>query len=191
MLFTTTSLIAALVQVQGTTAIPRDGLEVAADISMVILAVGSAVILMAVALLLLQIRKLLKAIQGRLQPVADRARGAAENVEYISAVVRTDIQKVNDSVTRITDRLAEASDHMEERIAEFNALMQVVQGEAEDIFLDTAAAAHGVRAGARSLSVGAAGPANDPPEDLDAAEGEASEDEAHDEPADVEESGNA
>ena len=191
MLFTTTSLIAALVQAQGTTAIPRDGLEVAADISMVILAVGSALVLMALTVLLLQVRKLLAAMQGQLQPVADRARAAAENVEYISAVVRTDVQKINDSVTNITDRLNDASDHMEERIAEFNALMQVVQGEAEDIFLDTAAAAHGVRAGARALSVGAAEPSDDAPEDLDAMEGEASEDEAHDEPADVEESGNA
>ena len=85
----------------------------------------------------------------------------AENVEYISAVVRTDIQKVNDSVTKITSRLNDASDHMEDRIAEFNALMQVVQSEAEDIFLDTAAAARGVRAGARTLSVGAAEPAED------------------------------
>ena len=109
----------------------------------------------AMTVLLLQIRKLLAGMQKQIQPVTDRARAAAENVEYISAVVRTDIQKVNDSVTKITGRLNDASDHMEDRIAEFNALMQVVQGEAEDIFLDTAAAAHGVRAGARTLSVGA------------------------------------
>ncbi len=155
------SLLAALTQTQGTAVVPRDGLETAADISLVILAVGSALALLAMTVLLLQIRKLLAGMQKQIQPVADRARAAAENVEYITAVVRTDIQKVNDSVTKITSRLNDASDHMEDRIAEFNALMQVVQGEAEDIFLDTAAAAHGVRAGARTLSVGAPEPAED------------------------------
>ncbi len=43
---------------------------------------------------------------------------------------------------------------MEERIEEFNALMEVVQGEAEDIFLDTASTVRGVRAGARSIASG-------------------------------------
>ncbi len=155
------SMLAALTQAQDPAVVPRGGLETAADISLVILAVGSALALLAMTVLLLQIRKLLAGMQNHLQPVADRARAAAENVEYISAVVRTDIQKVNDSVTRITNRLNDASDHMEDRIAEFNALMQVVQGEAEDIFLDTAAAAHGVRAGVRTLSVGAPKPAED------------------------------
>ena len=154
-----TSLLATFVQTQGTTLVPRDGLEIAADISMVILAVGSALALFLMTVVLFQIRKLLSGMQKQLQPIADRARVAAENVEYISAVVRTDVQKVNESVTSITSRLNEASDHMEERIAEFNALMQVVQGEAEEVFLDTAAAAHGVRAGARTLTVGASRPA--------------------------------
>lgn len=161
MRFMMNSLLTALTQTQGTTVVPRDGLETAADISLVILAVGSALALLAMTVLLLQIRKLLAGMQKQLQPVADRARAAAENVEYISAVVRTDIRKVNDSVTKITSHLNDASDHMEDRIAEFNALMQVVQGEAEDIFLDTAAAAHGVRAGARTLGVGASEPAED------------------------------
>ena len=157
----TTSLLAALAQTQGAAVVSRDGLATAADISLVVLAVGSALALLAMTVLLLQIRKLLAGMQHHLQPVADRARAAAENVEYISAVVRTDIQKVNDSVTKITSRLNDASDHMEDRIAEFNAFMQVVQGEAEEIFLDAAAAAHGVRAGARTLRVGAREPAED------------------------------
>jgi hypothetical protein len=38
---------------------------------------------------------------------------------------------------------------MEERIEEFNALMEVVQSEAEDIFIDTAATVRGVREGVR------------------------------------------
>ena len=180
------SLLAALTQIQESAVIPRDGLEIAADISLVILAVGSALALLAMTVLLLQIRKLLAGMQNHLQPVADRARAAAENAEYISAVVRTDIQKVNDSVSKITSRLNDASDHMEDRIAEFNALMQVVQGEAEDIFLDTAAVAHGVRAGARTLSVGAPEPAQDQETAAELAESEPGE-EANEERAAPEE----
>ena len=40
---------------------------------------------------------------------------------------------------------------MERRVEEFNALMEVVQSEAEDILLGSAAAVRGVRASARSL----------------------------------------
>jgi hypothetical protein len=42
---------------------------------------------------------------------------------------------------------------MEERIEEFNALMEVVQTEAEHIFIDTASTVRGVREGARSIAV--------------------------------------
>lgn len=127
-------------------------LEVAADISSLLLAGISALLLLVMTLLLFQLRKLLTAMQGSLQPVADRARVAAENVEYISAVVREDVQKVHTSVAGLSDRLKGASVRMEERVEEFNALMDVVQSEAESVLLDTAAAVRGVRAGARTIS---------------------------------------
>jgi len=56
-------------------------------------------------------------------------------------------------VKSLTDRLQLASDRMEERIEEFNALMEVVQDEAEDIFIDTASTVRGVRAGARAMTL--------------------------------------
>lgn len=127
-------------------------LEVAADISSLVLAGISALLLLVMTLLLFQLRRLLTAMKGSLQPVADRARVAAENVEYISAVVREDVQKVHASVAGLSDRLKGASERMEERVEEFNALMDVVQTEAESVLLDTAAAVRGVRAGARTIS---------------------------------------
>ncbi len=133
------------------TAVSRDGLQTASDISLVVMAVGSGVALIAVAIVLLQIRKLLRTLNEQIKPVTERARVAAENVEYISAMVREDVQKVKSSIGAITDRLNEASDHMEDRVHEFNALMEVVQGEAERVFIDTAATVRGVQAGARSM----------------------------------------
>jgi len=130
----------------------RDGLQTAADVSLVVMAVGSGLALLAVAVVLLQVRRLLRTLNEQIKPVTERARVAAENVEYISAMVREDVQKVNASIGAITDRLNDASDHMEDRVHEFNALMEVVQGEAESVFIDTAAAVRGVQAGARSMS---------------------------------------
>ena len=120
------------------------------------LAAISALLLLTMLVVLLQLRKLLAALQRQLQPVADRARVAAENVEYISAVAREDVQKIHSSVAGLSDRLKDASQRMEERVEEFNALMDVVQSEAESVLLDTAAAVRGVRAGAQTIGEGVA-----------------------------------
>jgi hypothetical protein len=83
--------------------------------------------------------------------VSERAHAISDNVEFITRALRTDVERLNASVKALTDRLHQASDRMEERIEEFNALMEVVQGEAEDIFIDTAATVRGVREGARNI----------------------------------------
>ena len=67
-------LMPALLPLQGTTQALAEpgGLQVAADISAVALAVISALLLLTMLVLLLQVRKLLAALQRQLQPVADR-----------------------------------------------------------------------------------------------------------------------
>jgi uncharacterized phage infection (PIP) family protein YhgE len=105
-----------------------------------------------IALLLARANRLLAQVSQQLAPVAERSRGIAENVEHITRSLRDDVDKVNSSVQAVTDRLKLASDRMEERIEDFNALMEVVQEEAEGVFLDTASTVRGVRAGARSLA---------------------------------------
>ena len=132
-------------------------IQVAAEVSTVVIAVVSVLLLVAAFALVLQVKKLLRSLQQHIQPVTDRARIAAENVEYISTVVREDVQKVRTSVSGLSDRLKEASDRMEERVEEFNALMDVVQDEAESALLDTAAVVRGVRAGAQAMGGGVAG----------------------------------
>jgi hypothetical protein len=115
--------------------------------------------LVALLIVLLQLRKLGRAIGSVAQglekdaaPVMVRVRSVAENVDFITMAVRTDIQKLNASVASLNDRLLEASVRMEERIQDFTALVEVLQSEAEDLALDTAAAVRGVRAGTRSLA---------------------------------------
>ncbi len=142
---------------QAATGAAATPIQVAAEVSTVVIAVVSVLLLLVALALVLQVKKFLTSLQQHVQPVTDRARVAAENVEYISAVVREDVQTVRTSVSGLSDRLKKASDRMEERVEEFNALMDVVQDEAESVLLDTAAVVRGVRAGAQTMGGGVAG----------------------------------
>lgn len=137
----------------------RDTLSVAADVALVGLGAFALVAAFAVVFLLLQLRRLGlqitrlgKELNGKIDPVVEKSRTVAANVEFISASVRTDVEQVTGAVRQLSERLEQASDHMEARIDEFNALMEVVQGEAESTFLDTASTVRGVKAGARRLT---------------------------------------
>ncbi len=144
---------------QATDAIPPSGLAVAADVAIVALGALAVVTVVVVVVLLFQIRKVgrglrdtARAVEKNVAPVLDRSRGVAANLEFITAALRTDVERLNESIKALSARLQQASDHMEERIDEFNALMEVVQSEAEDVFIDTASAVRGIRAGARTLA---------------------------------------
>lgn len=133
----------------------RDGLGTAAVVSIIVLAVLAvatlALLLAAVLKLRGDVGRLLRRVDDRVDPVMERARSVAENVDYMSHVVRTDVEELAETVDRIRRRLEDVSERMEDRVEEFNALMEVVQSEAEEIFLDTASTVRGVRAGSREL----------------------------------------
>jgi uncharacterized protein YoxC len=136
-----------------------DLLSTAEAISTIVLGVAVLGVLVALLAVLLQLRKLARSVGSvakRLEkdaaPVMTRARSVAENVDFITMAIRTDVQKLNASVSGLNDRLKEASVRMEERIQDFTALVEVLQNEAEDLALDTAAAVRGVRAGTKSLA---------------------------------------
>ncbi|MDH3205250.1 MAG: hypothetical protein OEO79_01480 [Gemmatimonadota bacterium] len=145
------SLALALLQVP----IPRDGLSVAADIAIVVTSLAVVILTLVGAMFLIRLNgavtEMRIGVRQNLGPVSDRARSISDNVEFITQALRTDVERLNASVKSLTDRLQLASERMEERIEEFNALMEVVQTEAEDLFLDTASTVRGVRAGARSI----------------------------------------
>ena len=155
-------LATALPQSAGPSA--AGGLAMAADVAMILIGIFAAVGTVLGLLLLAYLRRVGRSVErvahslrGRTDPLLDHGRGIAANVEFITATIRTDVEALNTSVKALSDRLTQASDRMEERIEEFNALMEVVQGEAEDVFLDTAATVRGVKAGAASLGRGRGG----------------------------------
>lgn len=110
-----------------------------------------------------KINQLLERVYGDVNPIMRHAHSIADNVDYITTSIRTDVQQVNATVAAANQRIHQAISVTEERLNQFNALLQVVQAEAEQLFVSTAAAARGVRAGATTLARGA-GRADDGPD---------------------------
>lgn len=137
-------------------------ITVASEIAEVVIAVAMLVLVVLVAALVLRLNRVVSELQRAAHqnfgPVSDRARTISDNVEYITQSVRTDVDSLNQSIRGLSERLQLASDRMEERIEDFNALMTVVQGEAEELFLDTASTVRGVREGARAIAESTARP---------------------------------
>ena len=90
-------------------------------------------------------------MEDRSRPVLERATGIADNLEGITRSLRAETEHLSGSVRALSDRLRQASAHMETRIDDFNALLEVVQAEAEETFLKAASAVRGVSASARAL----------------------------------------
>jgi len=98
-----------------------------------------------------KISDLLDRIYGDVNPLMRHASAIADNVNYITTSVRTDVQLVNATIASANQRLQQAVDLTEERLNEFNALLAVVQQEAETMFVATASTVRGVRTGAAAL----------------------------------------
>lgn len=98
-----------------------------------------------------RINKLLDQVYGDIHPIMRHASTIADNVNYITTSMRVDVQQVNQTIASANQRLRDAVAVTERRLQEFNALLQVVQEEAEDAFVSTASTVRGVRAGADAL----------------------------------------
>jgi uncharacterized protein YoxC len=132
------------------------GTVIAANVAEIVIALAVVVLAGLGIFTVVSVRRLLGEIRRtaamHLGPVADRTRVISDNLEFITHALRRDVEKLGASVEALTDRLHLASERMEERIEEFNALMEVVQGEAEEMFLETASTVRGVRQGARTIT---------------------------------------
>ena len=99
-----------------------------------------------------KVRELLDRVYADITPLTRHASNIADNLDYITTSIRNDVQQVNATIASANRRLNQAVELTETRLNEFNALLQVVQQEAEQAFVSTAAAVHGVRTGAATLS---------------------------------------
>jgi hypothetical protein len=81
------------------------------------------------------------------EPTFASFRRTVENAEAISDLLRSEAGKLTGSVTRLSEKVDLASERIEERIEDLNALVEVVQEEVEGSFVKGAAVARGFRAG--------------------------------------------
>ena len=94
-----------------------------------------------------RINELLDRIYGDVHPIVQHAHSVADNIDYITTSVRVDVEQVNRTIAAANERLTHALAVSEQRVKELNALLQIVQEEAERTFVSTAATLRGVRAG--------------------------------------------
>ena len=102
-----------------------------------------------------RINELLERVYGDINPLMRHASSIADNVNYVTTSIRVDVQQINQTIASANARLSQAIAMTEDRLREVNALLAVVQEEAEDMFVTTASAVRGVRAGAAVLREGA------------------------------------
>lgn len=98
-----------------------------------------------------KVSHLLDRIYDDVTPIMNHARSISDNVNFITTSVRTDVQTVHTTILEANERVQAAMAMTERRMNELNALMSVVQQEAEHLFVSTASTVRGVREGAAAF----------------------------------------
>jgi uncharacterized protein YoxC len=94
-----------------------------------------------------KVSDMLDKVYGDINPLMRHASAIADNVDYISTAIRVDVQQVSQTVAAVNQRLQQAATSAEDRIKQLNALLDVVQEEAESAFVTTASTIRGVQTG--------------------------------------------
>jgi uncharacterized protein YoxC len=121
---------------------------IASGVTALVLLVLVIVLAVAAWSFLQSVKKLRALLERDITPVTRRANGVLENLNHITTSIRDEVDQVNATIASANQRLQQAVELTEKRIGEFNALLEVVQEEAEQAFVSTAAAVRGVRTGA-------------------------------------------
>jgi len=93
----------------------------------------------------------LQRLEAEARPVLEHARAIGSDARIVSTTLRKDFEEFNQTIMSANQRLNLAAEAAEERIARFNALLEVMQQEAEDLFIGTASTVRGIRTGTAEL----------------------------------------
>ncbi len=141
--------------------VARDGLALVSAWTMIGMALAFVAILVVLVLVLAELRGLSRAWTGFLTAAGDRSRpllehagNAARNVDHVTGVVRSEVDRLNETIGSVANdvgELGEASVEVKRRLADLSALLDLAQSEAEDAVLDVAAKVRMLRRGAGLL----------------------------------------
>jgi flagellar biosynthesis/type III secretory pathway chaperone len=120
-----------------------------------LIAIGGAVILLlelrSYRALQREIRLTLNQLRPRLMPLLEEARSVTGDAARMSDDVRRRVDAILHTIEELHRSLKRGGAAAEERVRRFDAVLDIVQGEAEELLLDAAATAHGVHETARTL----------------------------------------
>lgn len=94
-----------------------------------------------------QFGRLLKTLESHAGP-------ALEDVQRLVAAIRTEAESITSTSKDLRTRIAHAADAAQERLADLDALLDVIQDEVESATVDFAATVRTIRRGASALSLG-------------------------------------
>lgn len=98
-----------------------------------------------------KVNELLEKIYGDINPIMRHASSITDNINYLTTAIKVDFQEVQKTIVAANARLNDAVLAAERRVRDLNALIDVVQHEAEETVIATASTLRGVRAGADAL----------------------------------------
>lgn len=132
--------------------------EALAAVAQIVLALALLAVGLGLLFAALKVKALIKKLeeQGQklrvdLAPAIRNVTVVSENAVSVSKSVRGDVDRLSQGVTAATEKLRGAAEMAEQRVGEFNALIGVVQEEAEQLFIGGAATLRGVRAGSETF----------------------------------------
>lgn len=125
--------------------------DVAADVATIVIALAIIVVGLVAIYGALKVRGMIKRIRGDFDPAIRNLTAASEQAKAISGTLRKNVDELSGTVSETNDKVRRATEAAEVRLTELNALLGVVQREAEDIFVRTASAVRGVQVGAGAL----------------------------------------
>jgi len=99
-----------------------------------------------------KVNELLDRLHGEITPISRHVTSIADDLRAVTASIRGDVERVNTTIADANDRVQQAVALTEKRVNEFNALLAVVQHEAEHVFLDTASTVRAFRRGAAAFA---------------------------------------
>lgn len=130
-------------------------IEALAAVSTIVVALGLLLLGFGLIFAGLKVRQLVRKVEEQAQklrvdlaPAIASVNRVSENVGALSETVRADAARLSETVTSANEALQRATVEAERRVGEFNALIGVVQEEAERLFIGGASAVRGLQASA-------------------------------------------
>jgi uncharacterized protein YoxC len=132
----------------------QQGVQAFAGIAQIVLAVALLGVGVAVLMAARRVRTLIRTVEAQSQklrvdlaPAIHNLTTVSDHAAWVTRRVRGDVERLSQGVNAATERLKGAAEQAEHRVGEFNALLGVVQEEAESLFIGGASTLRGIQAG--------------------------------------------